>query len=161
MCASNSFRMFKYALLIVSLTLMSWQIAPVMASPTGVWCVEGGASRVEISLCGNALCGRIVWLQSAFDRHSREVRDTHNPDAALRHRKVLGLTILRGLKKPSGRDRVWQDGTIYDPNNGKTYTCRLTLGGENRLRLRGFVGIPLFGRTTVWTRASAANHACP
>jgi uncharacterized protein (DUF2147 family) len=49
-------------------------------------------------------------------------------------------------------DNLWEDGTIYDPENGKTYRCKITLESPNRLNVRGFVGISLFGRTTVWTR---------
>ena len=56
--------------------------------------------------------------------------------------------------------RAWTSGSIYDPATGNTYTCHLALDGDDRLRLRGFVGIPLLGRTTTWTRVGAENRMC-
>ncbi len=131
------------------------------ASPIGIWCVERGTSRVEITPCDTALCGRIVWLHSPLDKHGREARDSKNPDVASRDRKLLGTTILRDLRESPERNGVWLGGTIYDPNNGKTYTCKLTLDGGDKLRLRGYVGVPLLGRTTVWTRAASERPGCP
>jgi uncharacterized protein (DUF2147 family) len=61
----------------------------------------------------------------------------------------MGLDILSGFKYGGGN--IWQDGKIYDPKNGKTYSCKMTLEG-NELKVRGYVGFSLLGRTTVWTR---------
>ena len=47
---------------------------------------------------------------------------------------------------------VWKGGTVYDPKSGKTYSGKMTLVSPNKLDMRGFVGISLFGRTTTWTR---------
>ena len=103
------------------------------------------------------LCGQVVWLRSPFDEGGCDLRDRHNPDPGLRNRKVTGLEI-RGLKpRPDG---TWVGGSIYDPATGNTYTCRLALDGADRLRLRGYVGIPLLGRTTTWTRVGAESRRC-
>jgi uncharacterized protein (DUF2147 family) len=70
----------------------------------------------------------------------------------------MGLEVLRGLKpQPNG---TWASGSIYDPATGNTYTCHLTLDGDDRLRLRGYVGIPLLGRTTTCTRVGTENRSC-
>jgi uncharacterized protein (DUF2147 family) len=51
-------------------------------------------------------------------------------------------------------DNVWNDGKIYDPKTGKTYSCKMTLSGNKKsLDVRGFIGFSLIGRTSVWTRA--------
>jgi uncharacterized protein (DUF2147 family) len=76
--------------------------------------------------------------------------DWRNPDAAKRSRALLGVPLLNGFTY-SGDD-VWEGGTIYNPDDGKTYKCKMTLNG-NRLDVRGFIGISLFGKTTTWTRA--------
>ena len=55
---------------------------------------------------------------------------------------------------------TWVNGRIYDPASGSTYTCQLALDGDDRARLRGYVGIPLLGRTTTWTRVGAENRLC-
>jgi glucan biosynthesis protein C len=130
------------------------------ASPIGRWYAEGGAAQVDISDCGGALCGRVVWLRSPFDENGCELRDRYNPDQSLRHRPVIGLDVLRGLVPSSGADVVWKGGTIYDPGSGKTYRASLRVVGENRLELRGYVGIPLIGRTTSWFRVGSEQETC-
>ncbi len=61
----------------------------------------------------------------------------------------MGLVNLEGFKFDDGE---WEDGTIYDPKSGKTYSATMELDGKNLLKIRGYVGISLFGRTTEWTR---------
>jgi len=130
----------------------------VAATPVGLWYAEGGAAQVAIEACGNELCGRVVWLRSPLDEDGCDLRDRHNPDPTLRSRRVMGLEVLQGLKpRPKGS---WVSGSIYDPATGNTYTCHLVLDGDDRLRLRGYVGIPLLGRTTTWTRVGAENRMC-
>ncbi len=63
---------------------------------------------------------------------------------------MIGLTILKNFEFKS--KNVWSDGTIYDPKDGKTYSCKLTLVSNNKLEVRGYVGISLFGRTETWTK---------
>jgi len=128
------------------------------ATPVGVWYAEGGTARVQIEPCGAELCGRVVWLRSPLDDDGCDLRDRRNPNPALRGRKVAGLEILRGLTPRA--DGTWRSGRIYDPTSGSTYTCQLTLDGDDRLRLRGYVGVPLIGRTTTWTRVGAENRLC-
>ena len=78
--------------------------------------------------------------------------DANNPDAALRTRPLCGLVIGTGftLKDPTHAE----DGHLYDPKTGKTYKGTLTSEGD-RLKLRGYVGAKLFGRTAEWTRTTA------
>ncbi|MCC3153576.1 DUF2147 domain-containing protein [Hymenobacter sp. BT770] len=76
--------------------------------------------------------------------------DTENPNPKLRQRALLGTVILQGFRF-DGKG-TWQGGTIYDPTNGKTYAATLRLRDANTLVVRGYVGIPLFGRTVVWSR---------
>jgi uncharacterized protein (DUF2147 family) len=61
------------------------------------------------------------------------------------------------MSDPGG---TWVGGSIYDPATGNTYTCHLALDGDDRLRVRGYVGIPLLGRTTTWTRVGAESRFC-
>jgi uncharacterized protein (DUF2147 family) len=130
------------------------------ASPVGVWYAEGGAAKVALRDCGGALCGQVVWLRSPFDEHGCELRDRYNPEGSLRQRPVLGLEILRGLERSPAADGVWTDGAIYDPGSGRTYRATLTVADENRLELRGYVGIPLLGRTATWFRVGSERAIC-
>src|SRR5262249_830180 len=128
------------------------------ASPVGVRYAEGGAAQVAIEPCGAELCGRVGWLRSPLDEDGCDLRDRRNPDPALRDRRVEGLEVLLGLV-PQG-DGTWAHGRIYDPASGNTYTCQLALEGNDRVRLRGYVGIPLLGRTTTWIRVGTENRLC-
>lgn len=130
------------------------------ATPIGLWYAEGGAAQVEITHCGNTLCGRVVWLRSPLQENGCALQDRHNPDTTLRNRPVLGLEILQGLSPNSGHEGEWRGGTIYDPSNGKTYSCRLSMDGDQHLHLRGYVGIPLLGRTTTRVRVGTETQQC-
>jgi uncharacterized protein (DUF2147 family) len=145
------------ALLLLSLGLVVGDHASA-ATPVGTWYAEGGAAQIAIEPCGEALCGRVVWLRSPLDEDGCQLTDRHNPDAALRGRKVEGLKILWGLT--SRPDGTWVNGRIYDPASGSTYTCRLALDGDDRVRLRGYVGIPVIGRTATWTRVGGEKRLC-
>jgi uncharacterized protein (DUF2147 family) len=130
------------------------------ATPAGLWYAEGGAAQVEIRACGDTLCGRIVWLRSPLDETGCELRDRSNSNASLRDRPLLGLEILQGLKQSDAAGKVWTDGAIYDPMSGKTYACSLRMEGDDRLHLRGYLGIPLLGRTTTWIRVGSEHRQC-
>ena len=141
------------AALLVAATAGATERAPV--APAGLWWAEGGAAQVEISACGEALCGRVVWLRAPFDPNGCAVRDDQNPDPELRIRPLVGLPILRGLRPSPSEPGVWSGGEIYDPTLGRTFRARLELLDRGRLALRGYVGFELLGRTTTWIRVGA------
>ena len=76
--------------------------------------------------------------------------DELNPDPALRSRSLLGITILHGFDYAG--EHVWKGGTIYDPNSGNSYKSTMTLVDRNTLKVRGYIGLSLFGRSDTWTR---------
>lgn len=122
----------------------------------GVWATEKAEAHVEIAKGDKGYKGTIVWLKEPFYSESDSAgragevkKDTENPDTSLRDRSIVGLQIMEGFEY-SGNDR-WTSGTIYDPENGKTYECRMKLTPEGALKVRGYVGVSLFGRTSVWT----------
>ncbi len=123
----------------------------------GVWYNQEKDSQIEIYRCGDAYCGKVVWLKDPdYPAGSKEGApgtpklDHHNPDPAKRSTPILGLVIVRGFNFAG--DGHWKGGTVYDPKSGKTYQGKMTLVSPGELKLRGFVGISLFGRTTTWTR---------
>lgn len=128
------------------------------ASPIGTWYVEGGAAKVQVDMCGDALCGRIVWLRSPFDDNGCILTDHYNSDPALQGREMVGIEILRGLRA-AGTD-VWSGGSIYDPTSGRTYRCDATLDGANRMHVRGYLGWRILGRTTTWVRVGSERSQC-
>ncbi|MFV1996574.1 MAG: DUF2147 domain-containing protein [Acidiferrobacterales bacterium] len=123
----------------------------------GQWTTAEGKSRIVLSKCDAGLCGEIVWLKvpvyPADDEKGMAGKpkvDRENPDPALRNNPTVGLQVLRGFT--TRRDNVWEDGTVYDPDNGKTYKAKLALENEKTLKVRGFIGFSWIGRTSVWTR---------
>lgn len=123
----------------------------------GHWKTAEEKSRVEIFRCGERYCGRIASLKEptypADDPQGMAGQpkvDRNNPDAALQVRPIVGLQLMEGFTY-SGSN-LWEGGTIYDPENGKSYQCKMTLTAPDRLEVRGFIGISLFGRTSLWTR---------
>jgi uncharacterized protein (DUF2147 family) len=127
----------------------------------GLWATDpeggGGEAHVEIYADGDQYSGRIVWLAEpvypADDEEGmagQEKVDRENPDEALRNKPIVGLVIVKGFKF-DGKD-TWRKGTIYDPDNGKTYKSKMKLESPDVLKVRGFIGISLIGRTTEWTR---------
>jgi uncharacterized protein (DUF2147 family) len=113
----------------------------------GKWLTAEGKSHVDIYKCGDKYCGKIVWLKEPFEDDGRPKKDDENKDETLRHRPIMGLKMLWGFKYVG--DNTWKKGRIYDPENGKTYKCKMKLVG-NMLKVRGSVGP--FGRTTEWSR---------
>ena len=145
--------------LFVSLLLPGQAFA---AGPEGVWLVEGGAAAVELSPCGDQLCGRIVGLQDPVDTTGRARRDRYNPVATKRSNSMCGLVVMRGFTR-SGAG-TWDGGSIYNPLDGQTYDGRLTVLSDDALRVRAYLGTPALGRSQIWTRAGASAarlQACP
>ena len=93
--------------------------------------------------------GKIVWLAEP-NRDGKPKTDIHNTDEARRKDPVIGLLILKGFNKDGAND--YENGTIYDPQNGKTYKCKMTIDG-NKLAVRGYIGFSMLGRTENWTKA--------
>ena len=129
------------------------------SDPTGLWWAEGGFAQVEIRSCGDdALCGEVVWLRHPFDEHGCDLLDKENPDPELRSRPVVGMKILRDLQPSSEDPGEWKGGEIYDPGRGRTYGAVLAMDGRDRLRVRGYLGIRLLGRTTTWVRVGSEGQ---
>jgi uncharacterized protein (DUF2147 family) len=130
------------------------------AGVEGRWYAEGGAAQVEIAPCGDSLCGEVVWLRSPFDENGCELTDRQNSEVAQQQRPLIGLQILSDLKPAPGEPDTWSGGNIYDPTSGRTYRCNASLDGPDRLRVRGYLGITLLGRTTTWIRVGSEQRLC-
>jgi len=116
----------------------------------GLWYNDIKSAKILITKESNGkFYGKIVWLKEPLKNGKPKV-DELNADEKLRSRPRLGLPVLSDFVKDG--DTKYTDGKIYDPNNGKTYSCIITYKGKE-LDIRGYIGISLFGRTTTWSRA--------
>lgn len=120
-------------------------------SPVGVWTNENKEARFEIYNCGNKLCGKIIWLQEP-NRDGKPKTDINNPDKKLQSRPLNGLVFLKGFEYDE--ENKWDDGTIYDPKSGKTYSCYMKLLNNNQMEVKGYIGVSLIGRSQNWTRVN-------
>ena len=119
----------------------------------GLWYNDIKSSKIEIYKENGMYHGRIVWLEDPANSDGSTPRvDEFNEDPKLEKRPLMNLVILKDLKW-NAEDKQWQEGTIYDPNNGKTYECYCLMQEDGTLYFKGYViGITWLGRSTVWTR---------
>jgi uncharacterized protein (DUF2147 family) len=115
----------------------------------GVWLSEEKDGKVEIYKAGNKYMGKLIWSNKMYEADGvTSKKDLKNAEEKLRNRNLKDLLLLTDFVFEDG---AWTDGKIYDPKSGKTYSSTMKLQG-NTLNIRGYVGISLLGRTTVWTR---------
>ena len=111
----------------------------------GRWLTEPRNGIIEISVAADgSYQGRII------GGNAPHRLDSKNPQASRRSELLLGQIILQQMKY-DGHGQ-WSGGSIYDPDTGHTYSCRLELLDPDRLKVRGFFGFSILGRTQVWTR---------
>lgn len=125
--------------LLVSIALHGQSKDPIV----GKWQNPSGEGRIEIFTKGNKFFGKLYWIKDT------NKKDMKNPDENLQDRKIQGLEILTDFVKDGN---TYSGGQIYDPKSGKTYSCKMTLKGEDKLDIRGYIGFSLLGRTETWVR---------
>ncbi len=104
-------------------------------------------SIIEIYKKNNAFYGKVVQLLQKEDQNRTCIHCTGNK----KDKPIVGLEILEGLSK-SGN--AFSGGKILDPKNGKTYKCNIEFVNNNEIKVRGYIGISLIGRSQTWKRAS-------
>ena len=149
--------------LFVLAVLMMAEIAraeedPGRSAVFGIWATSG--TMIEIAPAGESLSARIVALKHPRWREKDGVGvvgepkiDLHNPDASMRDRPFIGLEMLSDYQFRKGK---WQ-GTLYLPSNGTLWksTARVKNG---KLKLRGYVGVSMFGKTQTFLPLATCNE---
>jgi uncharacterized protein (DUF2147 family) len=124
------------------------------AQIVGDWLTEQHDGIIQISIADDgSYQGRIV------GGNDPQRLDQHNPDETKRSHTLLGQTIFQGMKYDG--DGKWSGGTIYDPDSGRSYKCRLEQLDQDRLQVHGFIGFALLGRSQVWTRFRGSSITLP
>lgn len=128
----------------------------------GLWIDHRDPEKRKVAVwiedCDGLLCGHIYWLRKPLSAGGRPKRDQHNPDARLRDRPLCGLRILSGFKR-SG-DGTWSAGQIYNPSDGRSFSSTMTLESDGGLRISGYFGLSLLGRTVEWVRPQEKPGRC-
>lgn len=147
-----NFIMKNYPKLLVVLLLMTFSSFAYGQNPDdilGEWYTTEKDAKIEIFKDQNKYHGRIIWMDEP-EIDGKPVLDENNSDKSKRNRPILGMKLLEDFKFNDGK---WEDDTIYDPRNGKNYSCTLRKKNDQTLEVRGYVGVSLIGRTVEWTKA--------
>jgi len=120
--------------------------AAMAASPVGDWKTPAKNGVVHVSECGDAICGKLI--DGDDIRANPATPDARNQDASLRSRPLKGLPLFYGVK---GGPTEWSGGSVYNPEDGKTYHGSIKLVDDDTLKLTGCIMAP-FCKTQTWTR---------
>lgn len=139
---SNPHRLASQAIRLLALAILPLSMdAAASPVPTGLWLTQDHTGVIAITNCGNRLCGRIVGV---FLDHPDDKTPVDNHGVS-----QCGLSLIDDARQI--RRGVWK-GHIIDPRNGNVWGVEFHLDRHGNLALRGFLGIPLLGRTETWTR---------
>ena len=122
----------------------------------GFWYTEEKDAKIKIFRATNGkYYGKITWMETPNEEDGTPKLDVENPKSELQKKPIMGLMLLKGFSFNS-TENEWENGTIYDPNNGNTYKCMMWFDGNDKdvLRVKGYVGFSLIGREVAWTRTT-------
>jgi uncharacterized protein (DUF2147 family) len=145
----------KYISGVIAILILHCSIAAAQNNAgdvVGIWQTDSKEpAKVQIYKSGEKYYGKIIWLKNPLTDSGKTQTDINNPDKNKRGNPVVGLAVLKDFEFDGKKE--WKGGTVYDPENGKTYKAYLYLADENTLKLRGYVGFSALGRTQTWTKA--------
>lgn len=129
-------------LLFISVSLFSQTIKA--DDIIGTYMTDKNEGQVQIIKKGTKYYGTLAWTKTPGKL------DVNNPDKKQQTDKLAGKEILKDFDFDG--DDQWHNGTIYDPKNGKTYSCKITRDEKGNLNVRGYIGVSLLGRTSFWVK---------
>lgn len=133
--------------------LTALALAPAAASAAdikGAWLTEEGKGRVVFAPCGAKVCGKITWLKEPNDDQGKPLVDALNEDKSLRGRPILGLQLT---ELAGDGDGGWK-GTIYNPEDGKSYTAKARVQADGSLLIKGCLLGGWICDDQTWTRTN-------
>jgi uncharacterized protein (DUF2147 family) len=131
-------------------------LAEPASDPAGIWLTQAGDAKISINHCGTGLCGTIVWLKAPIDPATGKPQvDDKNANPSLAERPVIGINIFSQMKPVASNK--WS-GTIYNADDGKSYSSDVIVAGPRKLEVRGCVMGVLCGGET-WTKIGEATFA--
>jgi uncharacterized protein (DUF2147 family) len=111
----------------------------------GVWIDHTGQGAVEISPCGDRICGRVVWLK--------------NPEhKSVSGKRICGTQVLGDLRRETAN--AWEAGWIYNPEDEERFSASLQLANADTLLVTGYLGVKFLGETFTWKRATTSLGSC-
>ena len=135
----------KETMLILGLFISQWCFSQTISADAilGKYVTANNEGIVEVTKRNAKYYGKLIWIRPNASL------DLNNPNELERKKSLRGKEILKDF---IFENNTWHSGTIYDPNNGKTYSCKATMDEKGNLSLRGYIGFSLLGRTTYWVK---------
>ncbi len=134
--------MKQFARFTISLLMLAASQSAI--AQQGTWLTQSGNLEVEIAPCADAFCGTVVKVltERAMSGPGVVLKDT---------RPALGMKLLTDFKSSDGKE--WK-GRIYNRENGETYDCILSMAITGELKVHGYKGLRIFGKTQTWTKVA-------
>ena len=124
----------------------------------GYWMDSHGEVILQFGPCGRDRCGRVAWLKKPRGPDRGPLRDFRNSDPKLQNRFVCGLVVVTGFKKQP--DGTWADGSVYVPDHGMSFSGYAQVLDRNQVKVTGYMLLPIFGSSEVWTRMPRKPPTC-
>jgi uncharacterized protein (DUF2147 family) len=134
------FNLIAPAAAVFALLPASFGSAFAGSDPTGIWMNDTGRGAVEIKPCGDAMCGKVVWVKSASDSSG------------------CGKPVIGNVKSVGGGR--WDNGWIYSPENARKYDVELTPLSNGNLKVLGYAGMKFLSKTMIWKPAPKDLQLC-
>lgn len=128
-------------------------VAAETHDPTGLWLTGNERSAIRVQQCDAGLCGRVAWIIEGGMQY-----DSENPDPAKQDRPLCGLEILWGVAQQTDDPNAWENGKVYKADTGETFDLDLTMKGPDTMKVRGYRGLSLFGKSQIWHRVTRDTH---
>ena len=129
--------------------------------PTEYWVSQKDGWTVKTGPCGGALCAWLVDFKlKPEDSPGYQPVDSHNPDKSKRGDRLCGHLMMGDFHPAKDPDVTWDGGWVYDPDHGSTYSGQITLVDNDTVKLRGYLGISLLGRTLMLHRQPVPPQLC-
>jgi uncharacterized protein (DUF2147 family) len=143
---------------IMALAALGTPAAQADAFLDGFWMDSHGEVILEIGKCGDARCGRVAWLRLPNGPDGKPILDYRNPDDKLKTRPVCGLEVITDFRKQP--DGTWGGGSVYVSDLGSAFSGYAEILNPTQVNVRGYVLIPLFGQSEVWSKVTKPFKHC-
>ena len=140
--------LFAWLLLFIGLAGLSVDAQAFAADPVGLWLTSDGEAKIRITRCEKGICGAIVWLKEPNDSDGKPKTDRENVDQDLKKRPMLGLEIFHNLQQLAPNK---YQGSLYNPDDGRTYDGQLELGLDGLIKMKGCVFGGVICDDDVWS----------
>ncbi len=140
--------LFACGLLMTGLLTVLAPLSARAADPIGLWLTADGEAKIRITRCDKGICGVIVWLKEPLDTDGKPKTDRENVDQELKKRPMIGLEIFHNLQQLAPNK---YQGSLYNPDDGRTYDGTLELGTDGQIKVKGCVFSGVICDDDVWS----------